>query len=432
MEHKYLVKLDRGTYRLYWYYLENKKKVLINTGITLENKTGWKKTRLDPKAKNARKINSDIVTFERRVDSGITLLSDNGTPMSKDALLSAIKYISGESSGVGVAYDLEAKDYFHQVCNSFKGENGTPMSKSLKMAYERAISLLLCYKKELVWADFNASLRNDLFAYLSGEKEGDLPLPKRGMKKPDRSDGERGFKLNTSKLYMSKIARGIRQAIKDGYPVNPEILENWYVEGEETTQIAFTKQELREMRDLPLKNRLKESRDMLLVGCLSGLRASDFLKIKSERDFAEKWGRKVIHSINKKTGAEVVVPVHPWVLDMLYEYNFNLPDVTYKEIWTDIPEIVKQLPSMHIKTKKVYSVGRRKVEKLVPRYTLVGVHTGRRTFATHLYLDRGHMTEKELMDLTGHTDWSMYMRYIRLDKEESAAKAFGTEFFNMN
>jgi integrase len=48
-------------------------------------------------------------------------------------------------------------------------------------------------------------------------------------------------------------------------------------------------------------------------------------------------------------------------------------------------------------------------------------HLGRRTFIT-LCLEKG-MLPNEIMQITGHTDMEMLMRYFNKDKEEVRAKA---------
>lgn len=62
---------------------------------------------------------------------------------------------------------------------------------------------------------------------------------------------------------------------------------------------------------------------------------------------------------------------------------------------------------------------------LYKKYQLVGMHTGRRSFATNMY-KRGFPTIG-IMKLTGHTTESNFLKYIKVSPEENAlmmAEAF--------
>ena len=68
-----------------------------------------------------------------------------------------------------------------------------------------------------------------------------------------------------------------------------------------------------------------------------------------------------------------------------------------------------------------------KVSTLVyKKYQLVGMHTGRRSFATNMYKRR--FPTIAIMKLTGHTTESNFLKYIKVTPEENAAM-MADEFF---
>ena len=56
--------------------------------------------------------------------------------------------------------------------------------------------------------------------------------------------------------------------------------------------------------------------------------------------------------------------------------------------------------------------------KTCPKYLLIMNHTARRSFATNLYL-KGAQTIS-IMQMTGHTTESNFLKYIEVTKEENA------------
>ena len=50
-----------------------------------------------------------------------------------------------------------------------------------------------------------------------------------------------------------------------------------------------------------------------------------------------------------------------------------------------------------------------------PKFKLIGVHSGRRTFAT-LSLEKGMSTE-EVMSITGHKDYQSFKRYVKVTEQ---------------
>jgi len=61
-----------------------------------------------------------------------------------------------------------------------------------------------------------------------------------------------------------------------------------------------------------------------------------------------------------------------------------------------------------------------------PKYELIGVHTGRKTFAT-LSLEKG-MSSEEVMAITGHKDYKSFKRYVKITEQRKKVvmiKAWG-------
>ena len=62
--------------------------------------------------------------------------------------------------------------------------------------------------------------------------------------------------------------------------------------------------------------------------------------------------------------------------------------------------------------------GGMKIQKSVPKYELISTHTGRRSFATNLYLSE--FPAISIMKITGHKTEEAFLRYIRISPEQNA------------
>ncbi|RYE54766.1 MAG: site-specific integrase, partial [Sphingobacteriales bacterium] len=70
--------------------------------------------------------------------------------------------------------------------------------------------------------------------------------------------------------------------------------------------------------------------------------------------------------------------------------------------------------------------GAKRIATTYPKYELIGVHTGRKTFAT-LSLERG-MSAEEVMTITGHKDYQSFKRYVKITEQRKKVvmlKAWG-------
>jgi integrase len=66
--------------------------------------------------------------------------------------------------------------------------------------------------------------------------------------------------------------------------------------------------------------------------------------------------------------------------------------------------------------EKVRYKGNNKIPKTYPKYELISVHVGRKTFAT-LSIAKG-MNSEVTMSITGHKDYKSFSRYVRVAERE--------------
>jgi integrase len=160
----------------------------------------------------------------------------------------------------------------------------------------------------------------------------------------------------------------------------------------------------------------ERAKDLFIIGCWTGLRVSNLLKINPKTDLSPDEKKLYIHPV--KGGDKVLhIPVHPMVLEIFKKYNYELPKMSYAYFFDRAREVIKAAGFTEpFKFKR--TVGGKLTEFTVPRCDAIGTHTMRRSFATNMY--KIQVPKKIIMDITGHKKEDTFMKYIRISQEESA------------
>lgn len=166
-------------------------------------------------------------------------------------------------------------------------------------------------------------------------------------------------------------------------------------------------------------------RDFFIIMCFTGLRYGDIRKL-SPNNISD--GNIVVKT--SKTGQIVEIPISPPVRDILNRWGDNFPKcpahqgfrirlhkVSITAGFTDIVVIR-------------YTLKGEIVEESVPKYKLITPHTGRRSFATNLYLSDANIPLWRILLLTGHTNPLIFFKYIRITRQENSLKLRSLPFFN--
>jgi integrase len=167
--------------------------------------------------------------------------------------------------------------------------------------------------------------------------------------------------------------------------------------------------EIKEIQELKLTAfpRLERVRDMFIIGCFTGLRYSDLVRIKPKNI-----NDGMIELKQFKTGNDVFIPITKDVLQILEKYNFTMPTISnqkYNEYLSLVCEKCELLKK-EITTHTIQ--GGHKIAINKPKHEFVSSHTARRSFATNEY-KAGDLEVSEIMALTGHKTEKAFYKYIR-------------------
>ena len=173
--------------------------------------------------------------------------------------------------------------------------------------------------------------------------------------------------------------------------------------------------------DIKGNERLENTRDLFLIGLRTGLRISDFMRLEKFNIDDDQ-----IKTKTKKTGEDVIIPMHKDVKDIIKKYD-GLPKAIsdqkfnkYVKELCAIAKITKEMQGAKMVTEVIddKKITRKKIA-LYPKNELISSHTCRRSFATNLY---GQLPNMTIMAITGHKTEAQFIKYLKTSKQEHADK----------
>ena len=181
----------------------------------------------------------------------------------------------------------------------------------------------------------------------------------------------------------------------------------------ESDNIYLTEDEIMKMYKLNLSDnvRLERVRDLFVVGCRTGLRHSDLVKIRKED--VSKEGIKFKAEKTETTLNTVIIEETQEILE---KYNYELPKIKRTNLNKYIKEIGELAGIDEITYKDTYKSGK-PVSIKMKKYKRISSHTARRSFATNMH-KRGY-PNYYIMQITGHKKESDFLNYIKVTNEEA-------------
>ena len=192
-----------------------------------------------------------------------------------------------------------------------------------------------------------------------------------------------------------------------------------------TTQkkvIFLTWAELTKLKEYKIpetKKYLERVRDVFLFQCFTGLRYSDVFNLRRS-DVKENH----IEITTVKTADSLIIELNNHskaILDKYkevhFEYDKVLPVITNQKMNDYLKELA-ELAEINEPIREVYYKGNKRIDKVTPKYALLGTHAGRRTFICNA-LSLG-IPAQVVMKWTGHSDYKAMKPYIDIADEIKA------------
>jgi len=223
---------------------------------------------------------------------------------------------------------------------------------------------------------------------------------------------------------LSTLKTFLGYARRSGIKVN-DSYKDFTIKREKLEVIALNESEFSSLlnMDLSKNKRLEQVRDIFCFSCASGLRISDMQQLKRENI-----KRDEINIMVKKTKTELTIPLNgitSKILDKYKDLHKPLPLISSQKLNTYIKELCKDA-NINEPIEIVRFRGIKRETTTYPKYELIHLHTGRKTFCT-LSLEKG-MSAEQVMSISGHTDYKSFKRYVDVTeklKKVVMVKAWG-------
>lgn len=397
-------------------------RTLLNTGINIppdcwNNKLLCITKKLPAAYGNPELLNEELLRLKRIAEDLVTQavkkqVPDRGIFVKNSFSPSLTAIALGEQAEAALkqkATDQKSKlDIYYQLDDYIKSKE-KKVSKATLCVYRNVKAHLLAFEKhrakKITFDSLDFSFYEEFLAYLT--------FAHVHMR---RQTTLLGLKLNT----IGKTIKHLRVFVKDRVKrkLIPAIdLSDFKIPEEESDAIYLSHEEVAFIyqTDLSAHPHLIEYRDLFVLGCLTGLRFSDFSTLKPE-DLK----RDMLYKKQAKSDHWVIIPLREEAkLIFTRQFKDKISELTNPEFNRHIKTIGK-LAGINRTIKFSYKKGNRDISVVKPKYEWITSHTARRSFCTNEFL-AGTPVEL-IMKISGHKNVKDFYKYIRITPEEAARK----------
>ena len=214
-------------------------------------------------------------------------------------------------------------------------------------------------------------------------------------------------------------------AVLNRYTYKLDFQEFKNIKKEITDEVALSKEQVVEIFNFDFSNnqRLERVRDLFVFGCFTGMRYSNYSKIK-KNDIIDSHIKVRDVKDNRK---QLNIPLNDYSSYLLKKYDYRLPEISNQKFNEYIKEVIK-IVGYTENIKKTSKLGNEIIETVTPFYERISSHTARRSFITIMKTDK--VPDKIIMGFTGHKSLEVFNQYYKPNDIEKVD--FMQDVFKMN
>ena len=171
---------------------------------------------------------------------------------------------------------------------------------------------------------------------------------------------------------------------------------------------------------------IAKTRDIFLFCCFTSLRYSDAANLKTDDINGDS-----ITVTTVKTADTITIELNKWARAILDKYKgrddlggYAFPSITNQRMNVYLKDLC-ELCEINTPVTQTYYTGNKRVDESLPKYELIGTHTGRRTFICNSLMLG--IPAEIVMKWTGHSDYKSMKPYIDVS---NSAKAIAMSKFD--
>jgi integrase len=401
---KYLIQTKNNPAQIYLRFSIGRNNVLKRKTGFVTNPKEWSSLKGLPKPNSShnkqlisrlKKLESNVIQNYNR-DFGIGTNID-GNWLSRQILTQNDQNPEDDHNWL-VIYTQE---FINKLGNRIDSRGRKGVSKASVTKYNTILKKFIEYEKyygtKLKLTDVNLKFREAFLTYLT---EVDV------------------INDNTAGRYISLVKTIIYDARKNGFDVSHQI-QDFKGFKVKPPIVTLNVEEIEQIRKTSLEDpTLASARDWMVIGCYTGQRVSDLLRMNTTM-IEDIKGYNFIVLDQVKTGKQIHIPIHPIVQSILDKRNGIFPDTfgatpdSNSAYFNRYLKEVCRLANLDeiVKGNLLNPSTRRKELGVYPKWKLVSSHICRRSFATNFYAQRKYPTPV-LMNITGHSTEAMFLDYI--------------------
>jgi integrase len=238
---------------------------------------------------------------------------------------------------------------------------------------------------------------------------------------------EKKESINYAAKGIEVIKQFVNEARRRGYTDNRIVTERGFsVQKIQTNKIVLYWDDLDKINNIDFsgielyngigRDRLERVRDILIIGCYTGLRFNMIPKISKDLIKQGK-GVKYIEVFTQKTDTKVAIPLLAPLERVLEKNDYRAPKMIHKEVNKTV-KILCKLAGITEKVQWRESKGGKLNIRTREKWEVVTAHAFRRSFATNFYLLG--FPESSLMKITGHSTGKQFHQYINVGDQLNA------------
>ncbi|WP_282043315.1 tyrosine-type recombinase/integrase [Winogradskyella flava] len=382
------------------YFKDERRKFVYSTGETI-NPNQWDFENKQPKNLNGRTDEANNHrALKRQLDRYSNFFSDtiqNYKLANRDIMISDIK----DDFNVEFKRTKAISSKFFEVYDIFLNEKRNDYtedanSQTTIKRYEYNKKLLndfqLHRNKKIHFNQINKSFYNDFVNYCVTTKE---------------------HSANTLRRNVGLLKTFLYWALENNHTYKTDFQKFKAPKAQQTDEVALTLEQVQEIFEFDFSNnkRLEKVRDLFVFGCATGMRYSNYSKVK-KKDIQN----DIIKVRDKKNNDKALeVPLNDFSMYVLKKYDYRLPEISNQRFNDYIKEVFKAI-GYDENIKKTIKLGKDLIEQINPLYERISSHTARRSFIT--IMKNKKIPDKVIMSYTGHRSLEVFNKYYKPNDED--------------
>jgi integrase len=398
---KYLIKGKNNLSTIYVRLKDGRKTDLtVSTGYTIEPKYWSESTgKVKQVASNTEKVNisNDLQNLERKISDSLNNDKGTGIEINRAWLEGVIKKYKNPLLEQKTEFLIDRiREYQTELKNRINKKTGKKTSPATIRNYNTTIQRIEKFeaskKIRLSIHDIDLTFHSDYYKF---------------------AENKLTLSINSIGKDLKQIKTICLDARDKGIATNRQVESRKFNAPTEPTEfVTITEQEIEKIKNQQFKDAgyLDNARDWLIIGCWTGCRVNDLMKLTNDNILMTTQGQRFIRYTQSKTGKQVDIPIHSHVNDILERLG-NFPRAISDVKFNEYIKIVCQKAGLtdEVKGSRQNKVTHKKESGYFQKWELIRSHTCRRTFATNHY---NKLSNKLIMAVTGHTTEQMLLNYI--------------------